>query len=276
LAADTHIDALSQKARNFHLAQPAMLESRQHQDHLAKAYGLGVHIGRNGTVAMAPTKSHFAWIFNEISCIEAARHQIGPMSKFEEFASKLRPGRAYRRADLAQWSTSVDRHLKQAVETGRLNKASGGLYYAPKQTAFGAAPAEDETLVSTFLKGGPFLMASPNAYNGLGVGTTQLHNRTVVYNHKRHGEFTLGGRAYEFRMKPAFPRQLSREFLLVDLVNNLDQLGEDRQEVLRRVEDRLRSADTAKLKSAAKRFGSEKAKRFFRTALAETGQLHAA
>ncbi len=36
------------------------------------------------------------------------------------------------------------------------------------------------------------LLASPNAYNSLGVGTTQLYDKTVVYNHKRHGEFHAG------------------------------------------------------------------------------------
>ncbi|WP_426032776.1 hypothetical protein [Caulobacter sp. DWP3-1-3b2] len=81
----------------------------------------------------------------------------------------------------------------------------------------GAKVGHWTTPSSPFLKGGP----------SLGVGTTQLHNKTVVYNHKRHGKFALGGRTYDFRMKPAVPKKLSREFLLVDLVNNLDQLGED-------------------------------------------------
>ena len=198
------------------------------------------------------------------------------MGKFDEFKRKLRPGQTYRRADLAPWSTAVDRHLKEAVQAGALTKLAGGLYHAPKQTAFGAAPAEDDKLVATFLKGGPFLLASPNAYNALGVGTTQLHNKTVVYNHKRHGKFALGGRTFDFRMKPAFPKKLSREFLLVDMVNNLDQLGENSQEVLERVKDRLPSSDTARLKKAAQTYGSEKAKKFFARAPAEVGVRDAA
>jgi hypothetical protein len=197
------------------------------------------------------------------------------MSKFDEFANKLRPGQVYRRADLAAWSTAVDRHLKQAVEAGRLTKLAGGLYYAPKQTAFGPAPAEDQKLVATFLKGGPFLMASPNAYNGLGVGTTQLHNKTVVYNHKRHGNFTLGGRTYDFRMKPTFPRKVSQEFLLVDLVNNVDRLGEDAQDVLQRVRERLPASDAARLKTAVRNYGSERAKKFFASAFAEVHSVAA-
>jgi hypothetical protein len=87
------------------------------------------------------------------------------------------------------------------------------------------------------------LVASPNAYNSLGVGTTQLYDKTVVYDHRRHGDFVLGGRKFAFRMKPAFPKTLSREFLLVDLVNNLDRLAETKKEVLARVRERVASYD---------------------------------
>ena len=190
------------------------------------------------------------------------------MSKFDQFKAKLRPGQTYRRADLAQWSTAVDRHLKEAVQAGVLTKLAGGLYYAPKQTVFGKAPPEDDTLVSTFLKGGPFLLASPNAYNALGVGTTQLHNKTVVYNHKRHGTFALGGRSYAFRMKPVFPKTLSVEFLLVDLVNNLDQLGEDTEDMRKRVIARLAATDQTALGKAVQSYGSERTKTVFNRALA--------
>ena len=91
------------------------------------------------------------------------------------------PGQTYRRADLAQWSTAVDRHLKEAVQAGVLAKLSGGLYYAPKLTAFGAAPPEDAILVSTFLKGAPFLLASPNAYNALGVAARNSERLDARY-----------------------------------------------------------------------------------------------
>ena len=198
------------------------------------------------------------------------------MSKFDQFKAKLRPGQTYRRADLAQWSTAIDRHLKEGVQAGVLTKLAGGLYYAPKQTVFGKAPPEDNTLVSTFLKGGPFLLASPNAYNALGVGMTQLHNKTVVYNHKRHGKFALGGRTYDFRMKPAFPKKLTAEFLMVDLVNNLDQLGESAEDLLERVKARLAACDRTRVKKAAQSYGSERAKKFFARALAELGTQDAA
>ena len=185
------------------------------------------------------------------------------MSKAHELKRHLRPGRVYRREDLAQWSNAVDRHVKQLVNEGALTKLAGGLYLYPKETAFGKAPPEDDKLVGTFLKDDRFLLASPNAYNSLGVGTTQLYDKTVVYNHKRHGLFTLGGRRFDFRVKPAFPRALSPEFLLVDLVNNLDRLAESKNEVLARVKDRAASYDMSRLQRAARDYGNVRTKKFF-------------
>src|SRR5580658_10360502 len=172
------------------------------------------------------------------------------MTKADELKKHLRPGQVYRRQDLARWSNAVDLHLKQLVDDGTLTKLRGGLYLYPKDTVFGKAPPEDGKLVGTFLKDDRFLLASPNAYNALGVGTTQLYDKTVVYNHKRHGDFALGGRKFEFRVKPSFPKSLSREFLLVDLVNNLDRLAESKKEVLARVKERVASYDVPRLQRA--------------------------
>jgi hypothetical protein len=189
------------------------------------------------------------------------------MSKLQELKRHLRPGQVYRREELAEWSTAVDRHLKQLVDDGTLTKVAPGLYAYPKETAFGKAPAEDDKLVKTFLRDDRFLLASPNAYNMLGVGTTQLYDKTVVYNHKRHGYFALGGRRFDFRMRPSFPRALSREFLLVDLVNNLDRLAESKHEVLARVRERVPSYDAPRLRRAAHDYGNVRTKKFFREAL---------
>ena len=185
------------------------------------------------------------------------------MTKAQELKRHLRPGQAYRRQNLARWSNAVDRHLKQLVEDGTLTKLRGGLYLYPKETVFGKAPAEDEKLVGTFLMDDRFLLASPNAYNALGVGTTQLYDKTVVYNHKRHGDFALGGRKFDFRVKPTFPKTLSPEFLLVDLVNNLDRLAESKEEVLARVKERASSYNAARLKRAARNYGNVRTRKFF-------------
>lgn len=197
------------------------------------------------------------------------------MRKAEQLKRHLRPGHAYRRADLARWSTSVDRHLKELVADGTLRKLSGGLYAYPKKTVFGPAPAPDEEVVGAFLKDDPFLLASPNAYNALGVGTTQLYDKTVVYNHKRHGEFQLGNRKYAFRMRPRFPKALTKEFLLVDLVNNVDQLAEAKKEVLNRVLQRAATTDRRRLERAVRTYGNERTKKFFAPVL-RPGELNAA
>ncbi len=198
------------------------------------------------------------------------------MSKLNDLKKHLRPGQVYRRADLARWSSAVDRHLRQLVEEGTLSKLAGGLYAYPKRTVFGKAPADDGKLVETFLKDDRFLLASPNAYNGLGVGTTQLYDKTVVYNHKRHGEFALGGRVFDFRVKPSFPKALSPEFLLVDLVNNLDRLAESKDEVLARVKQRAAACDAPRLNRAARLYGGARAKKFFARTLAPDGMPHVA
>jgi hypothetical protein len=192
------------------------------------------------------------------------------MTKLQEVKKHLRPGHVYRRQDLARWSKAVDRHIKQLLQDGTLRKLAGGLYLRPKETVFGKAPAEDEKLVAGFLRDSRFLLASPNAYNTLGVGTTQLYDKTVVYNHKRHGKFRLGGRTFDFRVKPVFPRKLSKEFLLVDLINNLDRLAESRDEVLARVKKRAASLDMPRLQRAAREYGNVRTKRFFSETLHAT------
>lgn len=199
---------------------------------------------------------------------------IFDMTKLQEFKRHLRPGQVYRREDLAKWSNAVDRHLKQLVSDGTLTKLRGGLYLYPKQTVFGKAPAEDDKLVSTFLKDSRFLLASPNAYNSLGVGTTQLYDKTVVYNRKRHGDFVLGGRKFDFRMKPSFPKKLSEEFLLVDLLNNVDRLAESKNEVLARVRQRATSYDARRLQRAASEYGNVSTRKFLAQALGTDAAPH--
>ncbi len=189
------------------------------------------------------------------------------MNTLGKLKSRLRRGQVYRRSDLEPWSNAVDRHLKQLVSEGTLQKISQGVYYYPKETVFGAAPPEESALVRTFLKDDDFLITSPNAYNALDVGTTQLYNKRVVYNHKRHGAFELGGRNFFFHMKPKFPKKLSLEFLLVDLVNNLDTLAEDKGAVLRKAKEKAGQLDLAKLKRAVSSYGGVRAKKVFSSIL---------
>lgn len=189
------------------------------------------------------------------------------MNKLQELKKHLKRGKVYRRADLFKWSKSVDRHLDELVQEGTLQKLSQGLYYYPEVTVFGETPPEEEVLVRSFLKDKRFLVTSLNAYNSLGVGTTQLYNGKTVYNHKRHGDFNLGGMMFSFRVKPHFPNKVTPEFLLVDLLNNLDQLAEDSNEVVSKVRSKAKTMDVKKLKKSLREYGSVKAKKMLEAVL---------
>jgi hypothetical protein len=171
-------------------------------------------------------------------------------------ADELQAGRVYRREDLARLSNAVDRHLTQLVSTGTLKKLAQGLYYAPKQSNFGPLPPTDEQVVQGFLRDKDFLVFSPSSYNTVGLGTTQLYNSTLVYNHKRHGVFKLGNRQFHFRVKPRFPKKLTPEFLYVDLLNNLDDLAEDRDSVLSQARTKLLSFNQSLLLKTLDNYGS--------------------
>ena len=185
----------------------------------------------------------------------------------EALKRHLRPGRVYRREDLRSWSHSVDRHLKDLTNEGTLKKLRTGLYYYPRQFEFGEAPADERELVKAFLRTDRFVVTSPNVYNQLGLGTTQLYNKRVVYNQKRHGTFPLGGRMVTFERRLNVPKQLSQEFLLVDLVNELDQLAEDHEAVLPRVREKVKEMDSTKLSRAVSLYGKYSTKKKFQEML---------
>lgn len=185
------------------------------------------------------------------------------MTQVAELKSHLEVGHVYRRNDLEKWSNAVDRHLQELQDDGTLQKVAPGLYYYPKVSAFGITPPDDKELVRGFLKDERFLLTSPNDYNKLGVGTTQLYNKLVVYNHKRHGDFKLGGRHFSFQRKPHFPEKVTTEFLLVDLVNNLDHLAEDQATVLERVKEKVLRMHNENLNTAVMLYGSVKTKKIF-------------
>jgi len=171
-------------------------------------------------------------------------------------ADELQAGRVYRREDLARLSNAVDRHLQELVSTGMLKKLAQGLYYAPKLSNFGPLPPTDEQVVKGFLRDKDFLVFSPSSYNAVGLGTTQLYNSTLVYNHKRHGVFKLGNRQFNFRVKPRFPKKLTSEFLYVDLLNNLGELAEDRDAVLSQAHHKLMSFNQSRLQAALDSYGN--------------------
>jgi hypothetical protein len=191
------------------------------------------------------------------------------VKQLDNLKENLKEGEVYRRADLQQWSTSVDRHLQELVRDGTLQKLSGGLYYVPAQSTFGKVPAEEHALIEAFLKDSHFLLTSPSDYNALGIGTTQLYNTRRVYNYKRHGEFKLGNRSFQFVRKPYVPTKLTNEFLLVDLVNNLGKLEEDKSAVMAKVKEKTLVLDQASLRDLTEKFGKVRTRILFKTLLAK-------
>ena len=183
------------------------------------------------------------------------------MNNAEGLRNSMRLGRVYRRRELEGFSTSVDRDLKTLVDGGEVKKLAGGMYYRPRRNAFGFAPPDDRGLVRSFLKTDDFLLTSYNHFNQLGFGLTQVYNNYVVYNHKRTGDFHLGGKLFRFRVVPAYPRKLSKEFLLVDLLNNLRHLPDDAGVVLGNLRSRLAEFDLEKVRKHLMRYGSARARR---------------
>lgn len=179
--------------------------------------------------------------------------------------TNLTRGKVYRRDELATYSRAVDRDLKALTSKGSLKKVGPGLYYYPKKTRFGLLPPNEQELVSKFLKTKELLLLSPNWYNTLGLGLTQLSTTTKVYNRKRYETLTLAGYRYCFvRPNNGFPKKLSREFLLVDLINNLDDVGEDKDKLRKSVTQQANHFNKKLLFKLAEKHGKVGTRKFFK------------
>jgi len=190
------------------------------------------------------------------------------MKNADKLCEAMQRGRVYRRQDLLGFSASVDRDLKTLVSSGAIRKMSGGLYCRPEQSRFGAVPPDDKELVRTFLKTEDFLLTSYDHFNDLGLGLTQVYNTYVVYNHRRAGDLRLGRKHFKFRLVPAYPTAITREYLLVDMLNNLRNLPEDVSSVLRNLKSSLAEFDREKVLECLARYGNPAARRALREAYA--------
>ena len=177
------------------------------------------------------------------------------MRNAEKLGNAMAPGRVFRRHELAAFTTAVDRDVRTLVRDGAVRKLKGGLYLRPRRNAFGDAPPRDEEIVRAFLKTDDFLLTSFNHFNALGLGLTQLYGETRVYNHKRTGVHELGGKRFHFLRVPAFPRALSREYLVVDLLNHLDRLPDDAARARRLLPSLLATLDAEALRVNLERYG---------------------
>ena len=86
-----------------------------------------------------------------------------------------------------------------------------------------------------------------------------------MYNHKRKGECKLNGKTFEFKLKSSFPKKISREYLLVDLLNNLDSLAEDQSNAIDKLQNNVRSFNADALMKATQQYGTGKTKRILKS-----------
>ena len=168
----------------------------------------------------------------------------------------LDPGTVYRTAWLRRWGANPTRLAQKLEDRGLVRRLGHGLLYAPRTGRFGEVPPSDEALLDAFLDGTPYLVTGPPRWNALGLGSTALFVHPLVYNTKRTGTFALGGRTFELR-RVAFPTGPPPEWFVVDLLRHADAAGVDRDELVDRLDRRVRAGrfDADRLFDMATRFG---------------------
>ena len=183
------------------------------------------------------------------------------MNSLEKMRRKLKPRATYRREDFIHLSSNVDRNLKTLVLEKALVKIQNGLYICPEKTPFGKALPEETQLLKAFLKDDRFVVYDLNLFNSLGLGLTQLHNKRIVFNRKRHGEFQFNGKYYNFYRWREAPKKLFKEFLYVEFLNRFDKLAEDNVKNKNLLKKQLRKLNQKKFQIAVKTYGKESTKK---------------
>ena len=171
----------------------------------------------------------------------------------------LEPRRAYRTRELSRWGANAPRLAKRLVRDGQLVRLAHRLFAHPEQGRFGAVPPTDEELVRAFLNDTPFAFTGPDRWNALGLGTTALSTERLVYNLKRTGTFSLGGRRFRLR-RVAFPKTPPPERFVVDLFEHAEQAAASRGDLATALERALRADrfDRLPLREMAARYGTKR------------------
>ncbi len=181
------------------------------------------------------------------------------------------PGRVYRTRELKQWSANPPRLAQRLVRDGQLVQLAHGLFAAPKAGRFGQVPPTDEALLRAFLDGAPFVFTGPERWNALGLGTTAVFATPLVYNTKRSGPFSFGGRRFLLR-RVAFPPVPTPEWYVIDLFENAEQAAAAPAELGVALEAALRAGrfDRTQLAASASQFGSRRTQALVSGALEAT------
>ncbi len=176
-----------------------------------------------------------------------------------ETKPRLTPGRVYRTRELRKWSANPTRLAKRLVSEGLLEPLSQGLFVHPREGRFGAVPPSDDEVMRAFLEGSPFVFTGSEQWNALGLGATAVFPTKLVYNTKRSGEFTLGGRRFLLR-RVGFPRHTTPEWFVVDLLEHHEVAGVSLETLERELVRALaaRRFDARELLEVARAFGSRR------------------
>lgn len=184
----------------------------------------------------------------------------------------LEAGRAYRTRDLRRWGANPARLAKRLVRQGKLRQAAQGLFYAPLESRFGQAPPREEEILRAFLGDSDFVITGPPRWNALGLGATAMFAATLVYNHRRTGEFTFDGQRFLLR-RVLFPRNPPPEWFVIDLLEHHGMVGASLSELEARLVTTLASGrwDRDRLRAMAEVFGTQATRDLVGRCLEESG-----
>ena len=170
---------------------------------------------------------------------------------------KLREGKVYRTEYFRRFDKNPTRFVSKLAKRGDLQQLRKGLYHVPRPSAFGEVPPSESGLLSAFFRGRRYLRTGPSVWNTLRLGTTGVEAVPLVYNTTQTGEVELGGRRFELR-RVSFPRDPDPEYFVVDLLENTERAGVDRETVQKALSRAIAAGrfESERLLATARRYGT--------------------
>ena len=75
-------------------------------------------------------------------------------------------------------------------------------------------------------------------------------------------------------MKSAFPVTISKEYLVIDLINNLGELAEDQEQIVKNFQKNVNRFEASELVKMAQQYGSGRTKKLVKSVLRKTQLIH--
>lgn len=182
---------------------------------------------------------------------------------------QLTAGRVYRTADFKRWGANPTRTAERLVATGKIIRLRHGMYYRPLLSKWGTLPPTREEVLRAVLKGTPFVVTGSGPWNALRLGSTAVFPTPLVYNAKLSGEETVGALRFSFR-RVRFPRRLTAEWFVIDLIQNRRMAGLDTETLAQHLGPALAEGrfDAGRLASVAIEYGTRETRAIVDEAIA--------